>query len=433
VLDKAGIVLDKPGSAFKTSDQPIARQHLFLSGAGMCSAEQAALPFRRDPGRSAPLRSWPEPLARSCAIVTKGGPSTMDLERNPVRLGLVGLGYWGERVAEAASATAGVEITHCFARTGATREAFAARYGYQPLPSYEAMLEQEEIEAVALITPNRVHHEQIMQAIAHGKHIFVDKPITATVAEGVEVVKAVDEARLVLGTDHLCRWERPQRRMKDLLERGALGRLLMVDANISSNTGLGIEPGEWRWERSECPGGPLIQIGIHHIDTLQYWLGPIVRVQGWQKHRFLKAPIDDTTVTLLEFENGMLGYLGSGYASAGAAWIRVYGDAAVGVYDRTKGLSFDGEPLHSQAGDWRVPPASFADPIAMIQDALVDFARAVRTGGQAEVGAREALSALAVVLGAVQSGETGKAVDIRELLTEAGADWSPSVPRDGNS
>ncbi len=348
----------------------------------------------------------------------------MDLEQNPVRLGLVGLGYWGERVAEAAAATPGVEITHCFARTEATRQAFAARYGYQPLPGYRAMLEREDIEAVALITPNRVHHEQILLAVEQGKHIFVDKPITATVKEGVEVVKAVDQAGLVLGTDHLCRWERPQRRMKEMLERGALGRLLMVDANISSSTGVGIEPSEWRWERSECPGGPLIQIGIHHIDTLQYWLGPIVRVQGWQKHRFLAAPIDDTTVTLLEFENGMLGYLGSGYASAGAAWIRIYGDAAVGVYDRYRGLSFDGQPLEGQPEDWAVPPASFADPIEMIQEALVDFSRAVRTGGQAEVGAREALSALAVVLGAVQSGKTGKAVDIRDLMARAGADWA---------
>ena len=354
----------------------------------------------------------------------------MDLVSNPVRLGLVGLGYWGERVAEAAAATPEVQITHCFARTAATREAFAARYGYESLPSYRAMLEHEDIDGVALITPNRVHHEQILLAIEHGKQLFVDKPITATVEEGVEVVKAVEQAGLVLGTDHLCRWEQPQRRMKEFLDQGALGRLLMVDANISSSTGAGIKPGEWRWERSECPGGPLIQIGIHHIDTLQYWLGPIVRVQGWQKHRFLAAPIDDTTVTLLEFENGMLGYLGSGYASAKAAWIRVYGDAAVGIYDRYKGLSVEGEPLNSRAEAWTIAPASYADPIMMIQEALVDFARAVRTGGQAEVGPREALRALAVVLGAVQSGETGKAVDIGEMLVKAGADWLPESGQD---
>ena len=348
----------------------------------------------------------------------------MDLNQSPVRLGLVGLGEWGERLAEAAAATPEVEISHCYARTEATREAFAARYGYQPLPNYEAMLDREELEAVALITPNRVHHEQILQAVEHGKHIFVDKPITATVEEGVEVVKAVEQAGLVLGTDHLCRWEGPQRRMKELLERGALGRLLMVDANISSGTGLDIKPGEWRWERSECPGGALIQIGIHHIDTLQYWLGPIVRVQGWQKRRYLDAPIDDTTVTLLEFENGMLGYLGSGYATALTSWIRVYGDAAIGIYDRFTGLSFQGEPLNSGPEDWAVPPATFTDPILMIQEALADFARAVRSGGQAEVDARQALSALAVVLGAVESNETGKAVDIRDLLRRAGADWS---------
>lgn len=347
----------------------------------------------------------------------------MDFKQNPVRLGLVGLGEWGERLAKAAAATTEVEITHCYARTEATREAFAAKFGYQPLPSYQAMLDREDLEAVALITPNRVHHQQILLAVEHGKHIFVDKPITATVKEGVEVVQAVEQAGLVLGTDHLCRWERPQRRMKELLDRGALGRLLMVDANISSGTGLSIQPDEWRWERSECPGGALIQIGIHHIDTLQYWLGPIVRVQGWQKRRFLDAPIDDTTVTLLEFENGMLGYLGSGYATALTSWIRVYGEAAIGIYDRFTGLSFDGDPLNSGPEDWAVAPATFTDPILMIQEAMADFAGAVRNGGQAEVGARQALSALAVVLGAVESNKTGRAVDIRDILRRAGADW----------
>jgi predicted dehydrogenase len=156
---------------------------------------------------------------------------------------------------------------------------------------------------------------------------------------------------------------------------------------------------------------------------MQYWLGPIVRVQGWQKHRFLDAPIDDTTVTLLEFANGMLGYLGSGYASAQAAWIRIYGSAAVGIYDRYEGLSVNGEPLKGEPGDWVVPPASYSDPMAMIQGALSDFAHAVGTGGEAEVGAREALSALAVVLSAIRSHETGKAVDIAEFLRAAGANW----------
>jgi predicted dehydrogenase len=326
-------------------------------------------------------------------------------------------------VAEAAAVTPGVRVTHCFARTEGTRASFAAKYGCQPVPSYRTLLENEEVDAVALITPNRVHHEQIMLAIEHGKHIFVDKPLTATIEEGVAVVKAVEKAGLTLGVDHLCRWEAPQRKMKQMLERGALGRLLMVDGNISSSTGTKIEPGEWRWQRSECPGGPLIQIGIHHIDTMQYWLGPVVRVQGWQKRQFLRAPIDDTSVTLLEFENGMLGTLGSGYASAKAAWIRVYGDAAVGIYDRYEGLSVSGNPLDSTAAEWAAPPASYADPILMIQEALADFAQAVRNGGRAEVGAKEALSAQAVVLGAVQSNESGRAVDIRELLRKAGADW----------
>lgn len=347
----------------------------------------------------------------------------MSLNAQPVRMGLVGLGYWGTRIAEAARVTPEIRISHCFARTAASREAFAAQYGLLAATSYREMLEDESVEAIALITPNRDHYQQISEALEHGKHVFVDKPITATLEEGVQVVKAVRESGLVLAVDHECRWEGPLRRMKHMLDSGALGRLLMVDANISTLGGKFLVPTEWRWLRAEVPGGPLTQIGIHHIDLLQYLLGPIQRVQGWQKRQVIEAPIDDTTVTLLEFASGMLGYLGSGYASAKTAWIRVYGDAAIGIYDRYEGLRVSGEPLTGSPTSWLVPPVSYEDPILPIRDALADFARCVRRGGRPEVDGMDALTAMAVVQAAVQSNAAGQAVDIPHLLHQAGADW----------
>ncbi len=289
--------------------------------------------------------------------------------------------------------------------------------------SYEEILEDPQVEGVLLITPNRSHHAQILAAAEHGKHIFVDKPITATLEEGVEALHAVERAGVVLATDHEARCERPFRRLKEMLDVGALGRLLMLDANISTSTGLRTKVHEWRADRSEVPGGALIQIGIHMIDSMQYLLGPIARVQGWQRHRYIPAPIDDVTVTLLEFENGMYGYLGSGYASSPSIWMRVYGDAAVAVYDRFAGLSTTGSPAVGASESWITPPASYADPIVPIADLLTDFAGAVRKGAAPEVGGRAALSALAVVLGAVESQATGRGVSIRDILRRAGADW----------
>jgi len=344
-------------------------------------------------------------------------------DASPVRAGLLGVGYWGTRIAKAAAVTPEIEIVTCCARSDTARSAFAAEYGFGAAASYEAMLDDPSLDAVLIITPNSVHYDQIRLAIAHGKHVFVDKPLTATVAQGVEVIKAADKAGLVLAVDQQVRQEAAVRRLKDLLERGALGNLLMAESNLSTRSGLAIKPGAWRWQRSECPGGPLIQIGIHHIDALQYLLGPIVRVQGWQKHRYIAAPIDDTTVTLLEFANGMFGYLGSGYASAPSAWIRIYGEAAVATCNRHEGLSVTGQPVGTQAEEWAVPATSSADPAPALQDALRDFARCVRQGGIPTASGRDGLSALAVVLGAVQSQQSGRAVAIPDLLRQAGADW----------
>lgn len=348
---------------------------------------------------------------------------TSATRNNPVRAGLLGLGGWGARVAEAAKVTPEIRVSHGYARNPETRQAFCQKYGYVAASSYEEMLENPDIDAVLLITPNLGHYQQMLQAVEHGKHIFIDKPLTATLEEGAAAVKAVEKAGLVLGVDHEARYDRGVRRLKQAIEAGALGRLNLADSNLSSPTGLRTKVEEWRANRAEVPGGALIQIGIHHIDNLQYLLGPIVRVQGWQRHRLIPAPIDDTTVTLLEFEDGMLGYHGSGYASSFSGWIRVYGEAASGVYDRFEGLRLTGNPANGTAEGWREPADSYADPMPMIAHALKDFAEAVRTGGKAEVGGREALSALAVVLGAVESNETGRAVDVRERLRAAGAGW----------
>ena len=345
-----------------------------------------------------------------------------DLSHTPVRLGLVGLGLWGNKIAAAAAVAPDVQISHCFARTESTREAFSAQYGCRPVSSYQEMLEDDSIEGVILITPNRVHRDQIMLAAEHGKHVFVDKPITATLEQGVEVIEAMKKAGLVLGVDHECRREVALRKMKQLLEAEALGRLLMVDANISSSTGVRTQADEWRAQPARVSRRPADsdRHPSHRLAAISPWPDRS-RVQGWQRRQVLEIPMDDTTVTLLEFENGMLGYLGSGYATAPAAWIHVYGASAIGRVQPHRGTARHGESrCKGHSIDWTAPGASYADPVDMMTEALVDFARCIRTGAKPEVSGMEALTALAVVLAAVKSGATGKAVDIRDELREAG-------------
>jgi predicted dehydrogenase len=339
----------------------------------------------------------------------------------PVRLGLVGLGDWGHQVALAAERDPSVTIAACYARSPATRVSFAERYGCVPCSSYEEMLRDGRIEGIVVMTPNRAHREQVVAAAAHAKHCLVTKPISTSIEDGMAMIDACKEAGVVLAVGHQSRREPALRRLRELLVAGDLGAPVMVECNISTGRGSEINPDQWRWTREECPGGPLIQLGIHHIDTLQYLLGPIIRVQGWQRRAWVKADIDDIACTLLEFESGLLGYLGSAYSSSQSCWINVYGTTANAHYDQHLGLVLSQDSWQRGAvRHLKSEGVVLRAPIPTMREEVAEFASCIRTGKKPDIDGVQALRNLAVVLAAVNSGEMGKAVLVDDLLRRRG-------------
>ena len=337
---------------------------------------------------------------------------------SPVRLGLVGLGEWGEQVAAAAALDPGVALVSCYARSPETRGLFGKRFGCVPCTSYQGMLEDSGIEGIVVMTPNKAHRDQVIAAAEHGKHCLVTKPISTSIEDGRAMIQACEEAGVTLAVGHQSRREPALRKLKDLLESDELGTPVMVECNISSGRGLEIQPQQWRWTPDECPSGPLILLGVHHVDSLQYLLGPIVRVQGWQRRRLTSAEIDDVTCTLLEFESGLLGYLGASYVSGEACWIKVYGTSGVAHYDQHTGLVLSKDSWTE--GPVRCPKSRGADlreaPIPAMKEEIAEFAECIRTGKKPDIGGEQALRNLAVVLAAIQSGKTGKPTSVDELL-----------------
>jgi UDP-N-acetyl-2-amino-2-deoxyglucuronate dehydrogenase len=337
----------------------------------------------------------------------------------PVRLGLIGLGEWGEHVALAARNVPGVTIAACYARSPETHAALAARHHCTACSSYADMLCDSSIEGIVVMTPNQAHREPVVAAAACGKPCLVTKPIATSADDARAMIHTWQAAGVMLVVGHPSRREPALRRLKRLLAANALGQPVLVEANISTGAGLAIQPGEWRWSSDECPGGPLIQLGVHQVDTLQYLLGQIVRVQGWQRRVAVPAEIDDTTCTPLEFQNGLLGYLGAGYASSEACWIKIYGTAAVAHYGQHLGLvisqdSWETGPVRRQ----ETPGMQLTAPISTMQEEIAEFAECIRTGKSPEIDGWQALRNLAVVSAAIESNSTGRAVVVDRLLTD---------------
>ncbi|HEV8643069.1 MAG TPA: Gfo/Idh/MocA family oxidoreductase [Methylomirabilota bacterium] len=326
----------------------------------------------------------------------------------PVRLAAVGVGRWGGVLADAAGRGTGLTVVACTSRSPQNRALFAKTYGCRDLPSYEAVLADPEVEGVLITTPHSVHAEQVVAAAGAGKHVFVDKPFTLTVADGRRATEACRRARVVLAVGHQRRKQAASRALKRLLDEGALGRVAQVEGNFSGDIGFTFKPGLWRADRAETPAGAMTNIGIHHVDTYQYLLGPIARATAFSRRVALTGvDIDDATSILFEFASGSLGYLGTSWVHANrTAVITLHGTEAQAWSEEDGTRLFLGR--RGQPERTAVP----LTPLDPVVEELAEFARCVRDGTRPEVGGEEATANVAVLEAIVESVETGRAVAV---------------------
>ena len=191
------------------------------------------------------------------------------------RVALVGAGMWAPRLAAAAQ-RAGLELVACHARDAGRREALAAQFGCRAAATFEAAI--EDAEGVILATPNDVHAEHAIACAEAGRHVFVEKPIADTVEAGERMREACVRAGVLLMVGHAFRRLGAARQAKALIDLGRLGTVVLAEASFSLPGRL--PPSAWRAQRARNPGGPLMQLGIHHADTLAWLLGPVARTTG---------------------------------------------------------------------------------------------------------------------------------------------------------
>jgi predicted dehydrogenase len=344
------------------------------------------------------------------------------MPEDAVRVAVSGLGSFAAVLGNAIEKSRKVRLVTCFTRTPGKRAAFSQRYACEQDESFDAMVRRDDVDAVVLVTPNAVHREQAELAARHRKHVFVEKPIANTLEDGRAMIDACRAAGVVLMVAHVARRHAGNRMAKKLLDAGTLGKPMLVEANLSSEQGVTLVPEEFRWRGDDlgCPGGPLMTMGVHHADTFNYLFGPVKSVFSVFNRRHIDAPIPDVTTTVLQFESGLLGYIGSTFASPRTNWMRIYGTEAnlvrsfTGV-DRTR---HHGRP-RSVDEDTRLEliRSTGTEPVEVpvgdpMLEQIDEFADCIRSGKKPETGGESSMRALAVIRAAIESAATGKPVDV---------------------
>jgi predicted dehydrogenase len=331
----------------------------------------------------------------------------------PVRVGCVGMGWWSDVLADAITRSGALRIVSCYTRSEHKRDAFAAKYGCRPAASYEALLEDPQVEAVINTTPNNAHLATTSAAARAGKHVFLDKPIANTISDARALTEACREGGVVLALGYQRRRESHFRWVRSQIDSGTFGTLVNAEANISRDRLGQIDLTSWRYTAEGMPGGVMLQIGIHYTDVLEYLMGPVIAVSGRVAQLVLPGDNPDVASLMLEHENGALSTLNASYASASEYYLlNVYGKQATAYYDLHGGLRI----LERGTKTTRPVACPPTDPIV---DELEEFARAVRGGGEPEMNGERSTASLAVVLAGIQSAREGRRVEVAEVLAMA--------------
>ena len=328
----------------------------------------------------------------------------------PVRVGCLGMGWWSDVLADAMVKSGKLKIVSCFTRSDEKKQAFAKKYGCASAASYDAMLADANVEAIINTTPNNVHLETTRAAAAAKKHVFLDKPIANTVADGNAITGACNKAGVVLALGYQRRRESHFRWIKEKIDAGVFGKLVNAEANISRDRLGKIDLNSWRYTAAGMPGGVMLQIGIHYADVLEYLMGPVKAVNGRFAQLVLPGDNPDVASLILEHENGALSTLNASYASASEYYLmNIYGKEASAYYDMHTGLR------------WLKRHTDRAEPVACaknnaIVDELEEFADAVRGKAKPEMDGAKSTRSLAVLLAGIQSAREGRRVEIQEVL-----------------
>lgn len=249
----------------------------------------------------------------------------MTNERTPIRVAIAGLGGHGRTIQAAIEAADDLRVTAVFDPAEAEAEAAADRFGCARAASYEAMLARDDVDAVALVTPNHLHRAQVEAALAAGYDVFVEKPIANTVEDGRAMAEAADAAGRIMMVGHNMRFSRSAVQAREALAAGALGEVVSFEIHFSAANTRHLPADAWRLRPDQCPLLPVMQLGIHGLDLIHFLLGPIDEVFAFARSVTTRPEVTDSVTAALRIGDGPIGTMVSSYCTQVLFEIRIAG------------------------------------------------------------------------------------------------------------
>lgn len=296
-----------------------------------------------------------------------------------IKIGVIGYGYWGPNLVRNFAETPGMSVASVADLDSKKLEIVQKRYpGVQTTKRFKDLLENKDIDAIAIATPVSTHFELGMAALKAGKHLWLEKPMAETSEQAQKLVDEAAKRNLVLIVDHTFTYTGAVRRMGDMVKTGELGDILYYD---STRINLGL------FQRDV---NVISDLAVHDFSILDYLVGeqPVALSAVGMNH-FPHTPENLAFITLF-YDSGMIAHINTNWLApvkvrqiliGGSKKMIIYDDVEpsekIKVYD--KGISFTENPkeiyemrVGYRTGDMWAPKLDFTEALRVEGEHFVD-------------------------------------------------------------
>jgi predicted dehydrogenase len=250
------------------------------------------------------------PLSPYIRSSTQGKNDREYYDGPALRVAIMGLGSYGTRVAEAMQSCTKARLVGVISGTPAKVSAWQSKYDIPEKNCYnyenfDTIKSNPDIDAVYVITPNALHHDQVIRTARAGKHVICEKPMAINAKEAQEMVDTCKKANVKLLVGYRMHFEPKTLEIIRMRKDGELGKVLFFQGLSGFRIG---DPTQWRLKKELAGGGAMMDIGIYSINGARYMIGeePVWVTAQETKTNFekFKEGVDETIQFQLGFPGG---------------------------------------------------------------------------------------------------------------------------------
>lgn len=341
------------------------------------------------------------------------------MDKQEVGFGIVGAGMIAPIHIEAIEATRHARFVAIADPIEERAAKLGAEHNARWYSDHRRMLQDREIDVVCVCTPSGMRGQVAVDAARAGKHVLVEKPLETTLQKADAVIKACDDAGVMLAAVMQCRFLKGNADLKSDIIANRLGKLVLGDAQVKWHRPQSYyDSSSWRGTWKLDGGGALMNQGIHYVDLLQWFMGPVEIVTAHTATLTRRIEVEDTAVAILKFANGALGTIAactSTYPGTPAR-MEVRGERGTVIVESGQTIMrcIEGEPDSAASTAETVGGASDPSAIGMSghQMQIADVVSAIRNGHPPMIDGREARKALEIILAIYESARIGGPVSL---------------------